>query len=157
MLSKRKHPESNQPATSDGPPSDKRPNIQDSYCFLCHQKKTNLHCSTCIRSYHDQCAGSKATKLQPFDYRCETCIRLESAKSHTATKFTGTSDLNRLLHFATERLINDVEVRMSMAIVQSYARNPVKHWEYLIISSKFPIDFSSTHSTETSLNSVKRR
>lgn len=89
--------------------ANKRPKEQDAYCWLCHRSKTNVDCSTCIRSYHQECIGKRP---QTFQYQCETCTRLNSANSCTVAKFTSVEHLNRLLILTTKRLLDDQEVNV---------------------------------------------
>lgn len=86
----------------------KRPKLQDLYCWLCHRNDTNVNCSTCIRSYHHGCIGQRTTKS--LQYQCATCNRLNLANSCTAAKFTNVEYLNQLLVLTTMRLLDDQEV-----------------------------------------------
>lgn len=87
----------------------KRRTLRDSHCWLCHKNHANIPCSTCVRAYHSDCLGSKATKNLGSAYKCEECLKLESANSSAASKFNDTS-LNRLLKFIMQRLLGDSEV-----------------------------------------------
>lgn len=87
----------------------KRPKLQDSYCWLCHRNNTNVNCSACIRSYHRGCIGQRTKSLQ---YQCETCTRLNLANSCTVEKYKNVDVLNQLLILTTKRLLDDQEVRM---------------------------------------------
>lgn len=59
----------------------------DPYCWLCHQENTNRRCSTCIRSYHIECIGSKAAVQSKVGYRCDLCIRMVAAKDDYSKRY----------------------------------------------------------------------
>lgn len=109
MAPKRKHNNQMQlfHGLDDQSSANKRQKEQDAYCWLCHRNNTNVDCLTCIRSYHHACIGNR---LQPLQYQCETCKRLNAANSCTAAKFTSVEHLNKLLVLTTKRLLDDQEV-----------------------------------------------
>lgn len=59
----------------------KRPKIVDPFCWLCHDKDTNVFCKSCQRSYHINCVGLKLKKLE---FQCNVCIREDLAKTSEA-------------------------------------------------------------------------
>lgn len=66
--------------TDDSIPIKRSKGHWDPYCWICHEANTNRRCSTCIRSYHNECIGSKEAAKPEDKYRCELCIRMYTAK-----------------------------------------------------------------------------
>lgn len=126
MAAKRKHPDQMEPFygfDEQQLDANKRSRQQDSYCWLCHRNQTNVNCSTCIRSYHQECIGKRTQSLH---YQCETCNRLNLANSCAAAKFTSVEHLNRLLVLTTKRLLDDQEVSVCLLHTLCHSHQFVK-------------------------------
>lgn len=108
MPPKRTHPDRSELESANF--AAKRRNVRNFHCWLCHQRNANVPCTTCARAYHSECLGSKVAKNQSAAYQCEACVKLKSANSSAASKFT-TANLNRLLQFLMKRLFEDDEAR----------------------------------------------
>ncbi|XP_055326327.1 uncharacterized protein LOC129580149, partial [Sitodiplosis mosellana] len=129
-------------SSRDEPDAAKRRRTADPYCWVCHQKDTNVYCKTCLRSYHSQCVGPKSTK----EIQCEVCIREDLAKSNDAKWHENLKRLNGLLEYIMKRLLDSdeftvlsnnyfqtklpVESSIVNAFDLSYIRNRVQISEY---------------------------
>lgn len=65
----------------------KRERIWDAYCWICHGNNAKYRCSTCIRSYHNECIGSKDDDQTNSEFRCELCVRLDMAIDNYAKRW----------------------------------------------------------------------
>lgn len=93
--------------------ANKRQNLQDSFCWLCHRNNANVNCSMCIRSYHIGCIG----RSQSPEGHCETCFRLDLANLSTVQKYSNVEYLNQLLLMTTKRLLDDQEVSVQWRFI----------------------------------------
>ena len=84
--------------------------VQDQFCWMCHRKNVNYHCSTCIRLYHIECINlpNGSTSTTEYDYSCKACIEFEIEKEK---KDNPTVNVKKMLSFVATSLINNLQVR----------------------------------------------
>ncbi|XP_031618906.1 protein kinase C-binding protein 1-like [Contarinia nasturtii] len=95
----------------------------DAYCWICHVSNAKHRCSTCIRSYHSRCIGTKEADHKS-GYRCELCVRLEAAENDYIKRGVKMDHLHRMFELITDRLLKNDDFKR-LGTTFSRLRKPV--------------------------------